>query len=190
MGTILKLNMGSGQDPLPGYVNVDRNGTPDVLWDLEQFPWPWDNNSVSEIIFNHVLEHLGERNEIYLGIFKEIYRICRDGTQIRIAVPHPRHDNFIDDPTHVRAITPNSLGLFSKTYNQEFKENKAANSPLAFYLDVDFELVKVTFNLEEPWLSRYRSGEISDEELRQTMKQYNNVAREIIMELKVIKKNP
>jgi len=186
----VKLNMGSGQNPLPGYINVDRDGAPDVLWNLEQFPWPWDDNSVSTIIFNHVLEHLGESRETYLGIFKEIYRVCRDGAHIRIAAPHPRHDNFMDDPTHVRAITPNSLGLFSKANNQKCRELKAANSPLAFYLDVDFELIKGTFNLEEPWSSRLRSGEISEEELKRAMQQYNNVVREIIIELKVVKKNP
>lgn len=33
----LKLNMGSGQNPFDGYINVDKFGTPDVLCDLEVF---------------------------------------------------------------------------------------------------------------------------------------------------------
>jgi len=90
----------------------------------------------------------------------------------------------------VRAVTLKSLSLFSKANNRKFKEQRAANSSLAFYLDVDFELVEGTFNLEEPWLTRYRNGEISEEELRQAVRQYNNVIREIIIELRVIKEYP
>jgi hypothetical protein len=35
----IKLNLGCGKNPMPGYVNVDKFGTPDVRHDLETFPW-------------------------------------------------------------------------------------------------------------------------------------------------------
>ncbi len=183
----MKLNLGSGLNRLEGYTNVDKYGDPDVRFDLETFPWPWEESSVEEVVLNHVLEHLGESTEVYFGIIKELYRICRPGALIKIAVPHPRHDHFLDDPTHVRAITPDGLGLFSKANNQRWKEQNAANSPLGFYLDVDFEIVKCTFTLEEPWLSKFNAGEISKEEMNRAMKQYNNVIRQTALELKVIK---
>src|SRR5947208_13026944 len=97
----LKLNLGCGQNHRPGYVNVDRAGSPDVKWDLEQFPWPWEDSSVGEVVMFHVLEHLGESTATYLKIIQEIYRVCQDGAAIQITVPHPRHDDFLNDPTHV-----------------------------------------------------------------------------------------
>src|SRR5687767_8310331 len=112
----MKLNLGCGQNKLQGYVNTDREPAvkPDVLMDLEKFPWPFEDDSVDEVVAFHVLEHVGATSEMFVRIMQELYRVCRAGAEVRIAVPHPRHDNFFDDPTHVRAITPMTLELFSK----------------------------------------------------------------------------
>src|SRR5438270_12013588 len=108
----LRVNLGCGPRPEPGFINVDRFGQPDVQHDLEVLPWPWPDNSVAEIVLSHVLEHLGYDPKIFLGIMKEMYRVCQGGAAVRIVVPHPRHDYFLADPTHVRAITPFGLQLF------------------------------------------------------------------------------
>ena len=42
----LKLNLGCGQNPRDGYLNVDKYGSADLTCDLEAFPWPWPDNSV------------------------------------------------------------------------------------------------------------------------------------------------
>ena len=60
MDSLLKLNLGCGQHHREGYINVDKYGSPDILHDLETFPWPWRDNSVKEILLYHVLEHLGQ----------------------------------------------------------------------------------------------------------------------------------
>ncbi len=138
----LKLNLGCGQNLLAGYVNVDKHGSPDVKHDLEVFPWPWATSSVDEVVLNHVLEHLGATADVFIGIMKELYRVCRPEGIVRIAVPHPRHDHFIGDPTHVRVVTPAMLSLFSKANCRRWAEQGAANSPLALYHDVDFAIVQ------------------------------------------------
>ncbi len=51
-----------------------------------------------------------------------MYRVCRDGAVISISVPHPRHDDFINDPTHVRVVTPELLNLFNKKLNKQWAE--------------------------------------------------------------------
>jgi hypothetical protein len=187
MNNSLKLNLGCGQNLLPGYLNVDKFGQPDLRCDLEAFPWPWSNNTVDEIVMNHVLEHLGETKEIYLGIFQELYRVCKPNAVIKIAVPHPRSDDFINDPTHVRAVTPESLQLFSQRNNRLWAEMNAPNSPLGLYLDVDFEITQISYTLTEPWLSQHRDGKINDEELWQIAQQFNNVFKQVYVELTVIK---
>ncbi len=183
----LKLNLGSGQNPQPGYLNVDKYGNPDFKCDLETFPWPWQDNSVSEILLNHALEHLGAATDVFIGIMKEMFRVCEAGAKIRIVVPHPRHDHFIGDPTHVRVVTPDMLNLFSKRANLRWREMHAANSPLALYHNVDFEVVEATFSLDEPYASEFQAGKISQEELGVLLKKHNNVATEIQMTLTVIK---
>ena len=66
----MKLNLGSGSKILKGYVNVDKFQyyNPDVVHDLEKFPYPFENNSVDEILLSHVLEHIGQNPEIF-GLF-------------------------------------------------------------------------------------------------------------------------
>jgi hypothetical protein len=173
----LKLNLGCGNRKMDGFVNVDRVAAcrPDKLVDLEQTPWPWEDSSVAEIKLIHVLEHLGQRAEVFLAIVKEMYRVCRDGARIEIIVPHPRHDSFLGDPTHVRLVTDQTLSLFDQRYNRETVEEGKANTPLGLILGVDFEIESFVLALASPWHEKLSSGQIGKEELVQAASRYNNV---------------
>ncbi len=185
----LKLNLGCGDKRLNGYINIDKYDTfePDVVLDLERTPWPFHTDSVSEIQLIHVLEHLGQSSEVFLDIMKEMYRVCRHGARIAIAVPHPRSDTYLGDPTHVRPITVHVMRLFSKRLNRHFMEEGYANTPLALHLDVDFRIASVNYTLSERWLKKLRAGEIDEDGLNEAMETYNNVVDEIVMELDVVK---
>jgi len=75
----LKLNLGSGDCPIDGYVNIDRkNGQ-------EAYPLAYEDDSVDEIRASHILEHFG---------FNEIDKVLRNwvdklkpGGLLKIAVP-------------------------------------------------------------------------------------------------------
>lgn len=179
----MRLNLGCGSKKLPGWTNVDKFATSatDQVLDLELFPWPWPDDSVEEVLLVHVLEHLGAQTAVYLGIIKELYRVCRDGAQIRISVPHPRHDNFLGDPTHVRPIVPDSIHLFSQAANREWIEKGIANSPLGLYIGVDFIIQATNYVLAEPWNDRLARKEITLAELEHAVRTYNNVIKQIDM---------
>ena len=183
----IKLNLGCGEKKLDGYVNVDKFGEPDVHHDLEQFPWPWEESSVEEVVMSHVLEHLGQLTDVYLGVIKELYRVCEPNAKILIAVPHFRHDNFFADPTHVRVITPLGLTLFSQKMNRQWIEQGASNSPLGIYHDVDFELVRTSFSPSQVWRNRYPKHVQDVQMLVRENNLYNNLIEQIDMELRVIK---
>ena len=183
----LKLNLGCGEKRIPGYINVDKYGSPDIKHDLESFPWPWETNSVSDILLIHVLEHLGKDVEIYFGIFKEMYRICNHGAKIKIIVPHFRHQFFYDDPTHVRVVTPLGLQLFSKKQNKIWVEKGAANSPLGLYLDIDFELRQTIIKPSEDWFRLHPDKNVDVKLLQQEANIYNNLIEQYDMLIEVIK---
>jgi predicted SAM-dependent methyltransferase len=185
--TALKLNLGSGSRPMPGYVNVDKYGTPDVTHDLEAFPWPWPDNSVGEVMLRHVLEHLGQQTDVYFGIVKELHRVCQADAHIFIVVPHFRHDYFYQDPTHVRAITPEGLLHFSQRANREYIAKGMANSPLALYLNVNFELIQTKLKPSEHWFRLHPGPAVDMDLLLKESALYNNLIEEYQMVLQVIK---
>ena len=176
----MKLNMGCGHNRLEGHVNVDlfSECNPDIVCDLESLPWPWPDASVDRVVFHHSLEHLGANARTFLGMMRELYRICRDGAEILIDVPHPRHDDFLNDPTHVRIITPHLLTLFDRQLNDQWRQMEAANSPLAHYLGVDFVLVRYNSILAEPYATQYADGVLTTEDVDAMSRELNNVIRE------------
>jgi len=177
----LKLNLGCGSNKMQGYVNVDLFGEPDVRHDLEAFPWPWPNSSVEDIHMSHVLEHLGAAPNTFIGIMKELYRVARNGAKIRIVVPHPRHDHYLGDPTHVRPITPDMLALFDRQQCEAWQAHGYSNTPLALFHNVDFKMVECQFVLEPKY------SHLSQQEAQQAISERNNVCTEIRIVLEVRK---
>lgn len=183
----LRLNLGCGSKRLPGYINVDRYGTPDLKHDLETFPWPWEDNSTIEIKLTHVLEHLGRDPDIYLKIFQELYRICRGGAIVEITVPHYRHDNFFDDPTHVRAVTPLGLSMFSQRLNQNWINAGYSCSTLGLNIGVNFELIETRYKPSSHWFRLHPELEVDWDLLQAESALYHNLIQEIYMKLEVVK---
>lgn len=189
MADDLRLNLGCGQRKLAGFVNVDKYpyGEPDQLVDLERFPWPWADDSVVEVAMIHVLEHLGQDADTYLEIMKELWRVCRSGATIRIVVPHPRSDQYLNDPTHVRPVTADGLRMFSRRANREWASRGAANTPLGEILGIDLELQSTQYELDAAWRARLEKGELSQEQVLEAARTYNNVITQATHLLRVIK---
>jgi len=185
----MKLNLGSGRRKQDGWVNVDNDPTsePDVLHSLEDLPWPFEDSVAEEVLMSHVLEHVGQKPDDFLAIMKELYRVCRDGAEVRVIVPHPRHDNFLADPTHVRPISVMTLQLFDQELNKQWIERDGANSPFGLALGVDFKMTKQTYNLDPKVGEQHKAGKLTDAQVRQMMHTGYNVVSSIDMTLQVRK---
>jgi len=185
----MKLNAGCGHRRLYGWLNVDAwvGCAPDLVWDLEQTPWPWADDAFEAVLFNHSLEHMGASSAVFLAMVGELYRVCGDGAEIQINVPHPRHDNFLGDPTHVRPLLPQTLSLFDARLNDGWAAEGAANTPLAHHLSVDFELVRAVHVLDERHRARLEAGAATSAEVQELLRSQFNVCAEIQMTLKTHK---
>jgi SAM-dependent methyltransferase len=115
-----KLNIGCGQYPKPGYVNVDADpaAKADVFHNLDVFPYPFEENSFDEITADHCLEHLKDP----FAVMKELKRIAKPGAEIIIRVPHfSRGFTHADhkrgfDFTFPYYFNPSFLGGYSGTH--------------------------------------------------------------------------
>ncbi len=185
----MKLNLGCGFRRLDGYVNVDREQLvrPDLCFDLESETWPIENSSVTEIVLDHTLEHLGETVQKFLQVMRELYRVSANQCLWRITVPHYNHDLFHIDPTHVRKISPITLKMFDQRFNVEDLINRGHHTKLGLFTGVDIELVKTNYTPVEFWGSRYFKKEITEEEMNFAGLHYTNVCQEIYIECLVHK---
>lgn len=178
----MKLNLGSGAQRLDDYVNIDmyERFTPDIVWNLEQTPYPFaEDNSVDEIRAHHALEHMGQNTDTFLAMIKEFYRILKPGGILDVTVPPGHGERFSADPTHVRPIYPQTFLLFSKAACKNWREGGFANTPLADYLDVDFEVICTEITFAEPWKTRYEADDITPDELNFALANYNGVYSQV-----------
>lgn len=93
----IRLNIGSGTDYKPKFLNIDRfDPSADANWDIAHLPLC--DSSVAQIICYSVLEHIPQ-NEI-LPILKEWHRVLKKDGCAYIMVPDmvAACQRFIDDP--------------------------------------------------------------------------------------------
>lgn len=125
-GSVLLL--GCGKTRIPGAIGVDRtpiDGYVDVIHDLDITPYPFENNSASEIHLYHVLEHLHEP----LKKLEELHRILMPGGRLFIRVPHFSSMGAFSDITHIRPFGYISFDCLQKNDYQHF------------YTSVEFEVL-------------------------------------------------
>ena len=102
------LQLGSGLDTkIPGSINIDINQKvfPDVLFDLNNEKWPFENNQFDMVIAISILEHLDD----LFKAMSEIHRISKPGALIYILVPHFSSSGCFIDPTHSQQLSARSL---------------------------------------------------------------------------------
>ena len=188
----MKLNLGCGRQRIEGFVNIDAvaDFAPDRVMDLESTPWDLPSDSADEVLLNHVLEHLGARTDTFLAVMAELYRVCAAGAVIHINVPHPLHEHYRTDPSHVRPVTPQTLAMFSR---RECDQAAAVGSPMtpwAHILGVDFELAEVQYISDPRTVTLLAAKGLLDPSDRheEFSEIYPNLIAEIRMQLLVCKR--
>ncbi|TPV92716.1 MAG: class I SAM-dependent methyltransferase [Myxococcales bacterium FL481] len=191
MGTLgsTQLNLGCGYQPLEGFLNVDFDAkcNPDAIVNLEHMPWPFTTDQAKRVVMHHVLEHLAPDPSHFLKLMQELYRICAPNALIQLTLPHPRHDEYLTDPTHVRPFLPETFHLFSQSRNLDWQARRVSNTCLALRLGVDFEVTRVSYDLDPRWRLRLEANPITRDELADLITSQSNVARQFSVELKVRK---
>jgi hypothetical protein len=108
----MNLYFGCGKDKVDGFLGIDRvkTGAVDIIHDMNTFPYPFDDNSVNNVLLSHILEHLPDT----IRVMEEIWRICKNSAMIRVVVPYYNSPGQHHDPTHVRFFTEHSFDYFTE----------------------------------------------------------------------------
>ena len=124
----LSLDLGCGQDKVPGAIGMDRARLPsvDVIYDVERIPYPFRADSFAECYLHHLLEHVSEP----LEVLEEVWRVGRPGAIVSIRVPHFSSLYAWSDPTHRRPYTYHSFDYLTE------------EGPYPYYAHARFEIVE------------------------------------------------
>ena len=115
---------------VPGYpsewtdlktVDIVASHSPDVVWDLEQTPWPFEDDTFTEVHAYEILEHLGRQGDYksFFATFQEIWRVLKPKGVLCATVPDYRSMWAWGDPGHTRIINGGSLVFLDQTEYQK-----------------------------------------------------------------------
>ena len=76
-----KINLGSGDDYKEGFINVDNSPhvKKDIEWNLNKYPYPFEDNSIDYIYAFGIIEHLDNLKQL----MEEMHRILKPNSKLR-----------------------------------------------------------------------------------------------------------
>ncbi len=107
---ILMLDLGCGNKKRTGTVGVDTNTRveADVRHDLNEFPYPFESQTVDRVYIDNCLEHLDDP----MRVMEEIHRMLKPGGEVKVIVPYFRSPSAYHDPTHKTFYTIESFSYY------------------------------------------------------------------------------
>lgn len=126
----------------PTTLDIDIDSNPDVLWDLEKRPLPFEDEEFDEIHAYEVLEHIGRQGDwrSFFEEFSEYHRILKPNGHLLGSVPKWDSLWAWGDPGHTRVLTPGTFAFLS----QEQYKKQLGKTSMTGYQHVwkgDFEVV-------------------------------------------------
>jgi SAM-dependent methyltransferase len=149
----IRLDIGGGGNPQPGFVNIDMRDLPevDIVHDVTVYPWPLPDECVLVAIASHLVEHINPVNFGFIKFMDEVWRVMKPGGEFMIAAPHGMSPGYIQDPTHCNQVSeitwayfdplePNTGGLLYDIYHPKpWRIKHLSWSPVA---NIEVVLVK------------------------------------------------
>ena len=108
------LELGCGNKKRPGAIGVDFNDrtAADIIHNLDNFPYPFEDGSFDEIYIDNTLAHLCD----VMRVMEEVHRICRQGGLVKVITPYFRSHYAFIDPTFKHFFTAQSFAFFDPNH--------------------------------------------------------------------------
>lgn len=140
-GTTPTLDVGCGNDKIPGAIGIDLVAGPqvDIVHDLDRMPWPIQTSAFDVIRLWSVIEHLRD----LVAVMEEVHRVARPDAIVLIGTPHFSSANAYTDPTHVHFLSGRFLDYFV--------QDTEMSGHYGFYSKARFNLLERRVTLSPFW---------------------------------------
>lgn len=118
----------------PVRLDINPDHKPDVVWDLNQFPYPFEDNEFDEIHAYEVLEHCGTQGDykFFFAQFSELWRILKPDGHLMATCPSKDSVWAWGDPSHTRVFQPEHLPFLS----QDEYRNQIGKTPMSDFRNI------------------------------------------------------
>lgn len=126
----MRVNLGSGSRPIPGWLNVDCAAIPgvDYVHNLDVAPWPFARSAeVEQMAAVDVFEHVADP----VLFMTECHRVLQKDRLLFIQTPHYQSRDAFTDPTHRRFPTEHTFDYWIPD-TLLFAEHNAAYGGVSF----------------------------------------------------------
>lgn len=123
-------------------LDINPDHKPDVLWDLTELQYPFDDDQFTEIHLYEVLEHTGQQGDwrFFFAQFAEFWRILKPGGYLFGTSPSYASPWAWGDPGHTRIISHQCLTyLIQPEYDKQIGDTPMTD--YRFVYKADFDLV-------------------------------------------------
>ena len=183
---MVKIELGGGPIPLPGFINIDCFEHPMVnrVVDLNTERLPFDDGSVDEIYSSHCLEHL-DPIKGYVHCLEEMWRVSKPDIIWNIKVPYAHTHHTVANPFHTNnRFNEFTFSFFSGTHKQCGNTLVRKGSISEFWIKCTLEVEKIEFGYFPEFAYLYDE---SEEVQQSTRLKYWNVVDEIKYKIRVVK---
>lgn len=185
----MKLNLGCGFKKKPGFINVDIGNycEPDVVVDLANQNWPWENDSVEEAEFEFSLEQMGHSPEHLIHVVSELFRVCKNEASVKIISLHPRHDQFLLNPMCSQRISVEFFHMLNIQNNLQQISHGLSYNCLGLQYGINFIVAEFKYLLTNEM--HQKRDQLSEQQIREKIQHENNICQAIEIHLRVGKLN-
>jgi SAM-dependent methyltransferase len=135
------LDVGCGSAKWPGAVGLDISADTDadVVHDLDEFPYPFEDGEFDQVLMQDVIEHVAEP----IKVMDELHRICRDGARIQLRTPHFSSILAYSDPTHKHYFSAEAIRTLSEPRFAHYTQTRMRVVHITLDLWLPFRLLGI-----------------------------------------------